>query len=99
MTRDNDTPKIGAGHASAMFRLGISELRAAAAFADSNIVQPTPYGMYGVATPQEVLADKQGEQRDPDESPSVLDERLKQAEQQRYTDKGREPESPQQERE
>lgn len=98
MTRDNDTPKIGAGHASAMFRQGLSELRGAL-YPESNVAQPTVYGIYGTKTPGEVMQEKQGEQRDPDESPSILDERLKQAEQQRDTDKGREPESPQHERE
>ncbi|MFI4855555.1 MAG: hypothetical protein ACIAQF_11330 [Phycisphaerales bacterium JB065] len=98
MTRDHDTPKIGAGHASAMFRQGLSELRGAL-YPESNVAQPTVYGIYGTKTPGEVMQEKQGEQRDPDESPSILDERLKQAEQQRDNDKGREPESPQQERE
>jgi hypothetical protein len=45
------------------------------------------------------MMEKQGESRDPDEQPSILEERLKQAEQQRDADKGREPEPPQRERE
>lgn len=96
MTRDNDIPKMGAGHASAMFRQGLSELRGAL-YPESNVAQPTVYGIYGTKTPGEVMQEKQGESRDPDEQPSILDERLKQAEQQRDADKGRE--SPQHERE
>ena len=98
MTHDNDAPKIGAGHASAMFRQGLSELRGAL-YPESNVAQPTVYGIYGTKTPGEVMQEKQGEHRDPDESPSILDERVKQAELQRDADKGREQESPQHERE
>ncbi|MBK9118163.1 MAG: hypothetical protein IPM18_00965 [Phycisphaerales bacterium] len=54
MTRDNDTPKIGAGHASAMFRQGLSELRGAL-YPESNVAQPTVYGIYGTKTPGEVM--------------------------------------------
>lgn len=99
MAREEHTPKIGAGHASAMFRQGLAELRAAAFHPESNVAQPTVYGIYGTRTPGEVMQEKQGESRDPDEQPSILEERLKQAEQQRDADKGREPEPPQQERE
>lgn len=96
--RKEKAPKIGAGHASAMFRQGLAELRGAM-YQQSNVAQPTQYGIYGVATPQEIVQAKQDESRDPDQQPSILDERLKQAEQQRDADRGREPESPQQERE
>ncbi|NUQ50119.1 MAG: hypothetical protein HUU27_09415 [Phycisphaerae bacterium] len=71
MAREESTQKIGAGHASAMFRQGLAELRGAL-YPESNVA--------------------------PDEQPSILEERLKQAEQQRDADKGREPEPPQQER-
>lgn len=94
MAKEDNAPKIGAGHASAMFRQGLAELRGAL-YPDSNVAQPTVYGIYGTKTPGEVMQEKQGEQRDPDETPSILDERLKQAEGQ----VNREPEPPQQERE
>ncbi len=96
--RKEKAPKIGAGHASAMFRQGLAELRAAL-YPESNIAQPTVYGVAGTKTPGEVMLDKQGESRDPDERPSILSEKLKEAEQQRDADRGREPEPPQQERE
>ncbi|GMU39067.1 MAG: hypothetical protein EDS66_17190 [Planctomycetota bacterium] len=98
MAREESTQKIGAGHASAMFRQGLAELRAAAFHPESNVAQPTVYGIYGTKTPGEVMQERQGESRDPDEQPSILEERLKQAEQQRDAEKGREPEPPQQER-
>lgn len=89
MKQQEQSQKIGAGHASAWLRLGLAEIRAAATFSESNIIQPSPYGIYGVATPQEVLADKQGEVREQDEQPSILGDRLEQAERQTA---GREPE-------
>jgi len=72
-------PKIGAGHAQAMFRQGLTELRAAL-YPDSNVAQPSVYGIAGTRTPGEVMQEKQGELCDPDEKPSILDERMKQAE-------------------
>lgn len=98
MAREESTQKIGAGHASAMFRQGLAELRGTL-YPESNVAQPTVYGIAGTKTPGEVMMEKQGDARDPDERPSILEERLKQAEQQRDADKGREPEPPQQERE
>lgn len=71
-------PKIGAGHAQAMFRQGLTELRAAL-YPESNVAQPSVYGIAGTRTPGEVMQEKQGELRDPDEKPSILGERLKQA--------------------
>lgn len=50
-------PKIGAGHAQAMARLGIHELGAAVT-AESNIAQPTEMGVFGTKTPGEVWADR-----------------------------------------
>jgi hypothetical protein len=93
MARNETTPKLGAGHASAMFRQGLAELRAAM-YPESNVAQPTVYGMAGTKTPGEVMQDKQGDLRDPDERPSILDERLKVAERD-----GREQEPPERERE
>ncbi len=92
---DEPKPKIGAGHASAMFRQGLAELRGAL-YPESNVVQPTQYGIYGTRTPGEVMEDKKNEMTDPDEKPSILNERLKQCEKE---EKGREPEPPEPERE
>lgn len=72
---DKEPMKIGAGHASAMFRQGLSELRAAM-YPDSNVAQPPQYGLYGTKTPGEVMEEKQSESRDPDERPSVLAQRM-----------------------
>ena len=88
MARQESTPKLGAGHASAMFRQGLAELRAAL-YPESNVAQPAMYGIAGTKTPGEVMQDKQGDVRDPDEKPSILDERLAQVEK---GDAGREPE-------
>ncbi|QDV90557.1 hypothetical protein RAS2_16370 [Phycisphaerae bacterium RAS2] len=93
MASNEPDPKLGAGHASAMFRQGLAELRAAM-YPESNVAQPTVYGMAGTKTPGEVMQDKQGELSDPDERPSILNERLKAAER-----TGREQEPPERERE
>lgn len=94
MADNESNPKIGAGHASAMFRQGLAELRGAL-YPESNVAQPAQYGLYGTRTPGEVMQDKQADVRDPDEQPSILGERLKQAEAERST---REPEPPNMER-
>lgn len=76
MSDDKPQPKIGAGHASAMARLGLAELRAAVAFSESNIVQPSPYGIYGTKTPGEVQEERRSSSRDGgDDSPSMPHER------------------------
>ncbi len=93
MARNEPSPKLGAGHVSAMFRQGLSELRAAL-YPDSNVAQPTVYGMAGTKTPGEVMQDKKLDLQDPDEKPSILDERLNQVER----GGGREPEPPDRER-
>lgn len=94
MARDESNPKLGAGHASAMFRQGLAELRAAI-YPDSNVAQPTVYGIAGTKTPGEVMQDKQGEMRDPDEKPSILDAYLKQGERDRDDrDREMEPREP-----
>ena len=75
--------KIGAGHASAMARQGLRELRAAF-YPESNVAQQPEYGVYGTKTPGEVAEDRRGDPRDlEDESAkardSVLADRLRQA--------------------
>lgn len=82
--KDEQGQKIGAGHAAAMARLGLGELRGAI-YPESNIAQQTEYGLYGTRTPGEVAeARKSGEGRDLEEpsgpETSVLTERLQQAE-------------------
>ncbi|MBX3357425.1 MAG: hypothetical protein KF745_03265 [Phycisphaeraceae bacterium] len=93
MKQEKSTPKIGAGHAAAMARQGLAELRAAM-YPSSNVAQPPQYGIYGTRTPGEVMEDKEKAARDPDERPSILGERLQQAER---DVESREPQPPQQE--
>lgn len=61
-------PKIGDGHANAMFRQGLSELRASL-YTGSNIAQQPEYGLYGHQTPGEIAAD-----RKPDPTPTLEEE-------------------------
>jgi hypothetical protein len=53
--------KIGSGHAAAMARLGLKELRAAV-FPDSNVAQPSEYGLYGTLTPGEVAESRRADE-------------------------------------
>jgi hypothetical protein len=77
VSEEKPEPKIGAGHASAMARLGLAELRAAAVCSESNIVQPSPYGIYGTKTPGEVQEERKSSSKDAgDEPPSVLNGRM-----------------------
>lgn len=76
--------KIGDGHASAMFRQGLRELRGAL-YPESNVAQNPEYGLYGTKTPGEIAEDRRPEERDMDEEfgkdrGSILGERLRQAE-------------------
>ncbi|MBC7817329.1 MAG: hypothetical protein IAG10_10610 [Planctomycetaceae bacterium] len=76
--------KIGAGHASAMFRQGLRELRGAL-YPESNVAQPTEYGIAGTLTPGEVAEgrknyDQNFEQEGP-KSDSILESRMRLAEQ------------------
>lgn len=82
---DKETTKIGDGHLAAMARLGVHELRNAM-YADSNVAQRHgEYGIYGNATPQEIVAARQGKDADKDgpelgdQQESVLADRLQQA--------------------
>ena len=52
-----DGAKFGAGHAQAMFRQGLKELRAVVTF-EGSAAQPTEYGIFGTLTPGEVAADR-----------------------------------------
>lgn len=56
----DENAKIGAGHLSAMARLGLRELRGAL-YPQSNVAQPSELGLYGTATPHEVHQARHGE--------------------------------------
>jgi len=88
MASEIDNAKIGAGHASAMARQGLHELRAAI-YPESNVAQQPEMGTYGTLTPGEVADSRkaEGQEREEgttydygEESGSVLGERLQQAE-------------------
>jgi hypothetical protein len=71
--------KIGEGHAEAMARQGLKELRAAF-YPSSNVAAMTEYGMYGTKTQGEVASDRRDDMIDPeDEGHSVLQEKLQRA--------------------
>ncbi|MCB9918574.1 MAG: hypothetical protein H6832_09240 [Planctomycetes bacterium] len=84
MKEQADSTKIGAGHASAMARQGLRELRGAL-YPESNVAQQPEYGLYGTRTPGEVAESRRGEdheqgkQLDRDEEPSSLQAALEQA--------------------
>jgi len=76
----DDSPKVGAAHASAMWRQGLRELRGAL-YPESNVAQHSEYGLYGTLTPGEVAESRREGSMDGDrDSGSVLDSRLQQAE-------------------
>ncbi len=85
----NQDPKIGSGHANAMLRQGLSELRASL-YTGSNIAQQPEYGLYGHQTPGEIADDRKLDptQNDPNRSldeeptpaPSPLQQSMREAE-------------------
>lgn len=83
-------PKIGAGSLSAWIRTGWREIRAAL-YPESNVAQQPDVGMWGNRTPGEVMQERSGETRDPDERPAILDKYFKQPEADRESNV-REPE-------
>ena len=80
----NQDPKIGSGHANAMLRQGLSELRASL-YTGSNIAQQPEYGLYGHQTPGEIAEDRKLDQgqndptRSPDEEPTQAPSPLQQS--------------------
>ena len=79
--------KFGAGHASAMARQGLRELRGAL-YTQSNVAQAPDYGIYGNKTPGEIADERSAEtapvEKSADQEPrSVLQDRLNRAESQR----------------
>ena len=61
----SDSPKIGTGHASAMFRLGLREIRNAVNPSRESIAD-TEMGLYGTRTPGEVSEIRHGDQKTTD---------------------------------
>lgn len=85
-------PRIGAGHASAMLRQGLAELRGAV-YPESNVAQAPQYGLYGTKTPGEVMQDRGAEGRDVDEVPSsLISERLERSSDREQETSGRDRE-------
>lgn len=79
---DERETKIGEGHAAAMGRQGLRELRGAL-YTDSNVAQQPEYGLYGTRTPGEVAEARRGDEREMDEeisSGSRVQDRLNQME-------------------
>lgn len=71
--------KIGDGHASAMGRQGLQELRNAL-YLESNVAQQPEYGLYGTRTPGEVAESRRDDGRDSNEERgSILADRLREA--------------------
>jgi hypothetical protein len=64
--KEQNEPKIGTGHASAMFRQGLRELRAAL-YPESNVAQPPEVGLYGTRTQAEITNERGIVDRDFDE--------------------------------
>ena len=87
-----DKPKIGAGHAGAMWRQGWAELRAAM-YSGSNVAQPAQHGMYGTLTQGEIADAKlaTNEREEPAGEKSILGERLEQAENEQSQREDKEP--------
>ena len=81
MTRNEGSDhKLGEGHAEAMFRLGLRELRGSL-YPESNVAQQSEYGLYGTRTPGEVAESRRSEGYDlEEEKGSIVADRLKQAE-------------------
>lgn len=65
MSNERET-KIGEGHAAAMGRQGLRELRGAL-YAESNVAQQPEYGLYGTRTPGEVAEARRSDERDMEE--------------------------------
>ena len=82
-SKNDPNPKIGAGHAAAMARQGLRELRAAF-YPGSNVAQSAEYGLYGTRTPGEVAESRRAEELN-EEPRSQLDEHMQ---------RGPEPQSP-----
>lgn len=67
--QEQGTPKIGAGHASAMFRQGLAEIRGAL-YNEGTVAQPTQLGIYGTKTPGEVQHEREASVLGPPQDPA-----------------------------
>lgn len=63
--------KIGEGHAEAMLRQGIRELRGSM-YTGSNVAQQPEYGLYGTLTPGEI---QDSRRESPDSTPALEEEK------------------------
>lgn len=82
----SEDAKIGAGHAEAMLRMGLKELRGAL-YPESNVAQPGEYGLYGTRTPGEVAESRRSDGLGLEEEKGpVLSERIRVAEAQQALD-------------
>lgn len=80
MSNESSERKIGEGHASAFFRQGLRELRAAL-YPDSNVAQPPELGLYGTLTPGEIAeARRSTPALEEEKADSPLQQSLRQAE-------------------
>jgi hypothetical protein len=89
-----DKPKIGEGHASAMLRQGVRELRGAM-YTGSNVAQPGEYGLYATQTPGEVAEARRPDDRNLEEetpNKSIIGDRLRQSKDRDDRDEG--PQAP-----
>jgi hypothetical protein len=69
-TENGENQKIGAGILKAYGRMGLGEARTFLnPFQGSPIVQPTDYGMWGMATPGEVADARREESKELEEEP------------------------------
>lgn len=82
MAKEPAERKIGEGHASAMLRQGIRELRGSL-YTGSNVAQQSEYGLYGTMTPGEIAEARRGDPSptlDEEKVESPLQQSLRQAE-------------------
>jgi len=78
--KNSGRPKLGAGHAQAMARLGLAELREAFNPSHDSIARHPESGLYGTALPSEVAAQKGADvQKESGDGRSTLDDRMTQA--------------------
>lgn len=77
---DESKPKYGAGHAHAMGRQGLAELRGAL-YTDSNVAQRPEYGLYGTRTQGEIADDRKNDDLDTSRIGPALDDKAQELKQ------------------
>lgn len=75
---ENVSQPLGKGHVTAMLRLGLHEIQGAM-YAESNVVQPVEYGVFGSATPGEIAAARRSPEMSDKDSPSILNDTINRA--------------------